>query len=584
MRLWKLFIVDMRLLNRKTSITYPYRRGLVLLALMLSLLVLVIRGYDLQVLRRDFLSLQGDARRQRVVEIPAHRGMITDRNGEPLAISTPVDSVWVNPSQFLENPDSLHILAKKLRLNPKTLQEKLSKADSREFAYVKRQLPPAEAQEVVDMGLPGVFLQREYRRYYPAGEVAAHVLGFTNIDDQGQEGLELAFNDWLRGEPGRKRVVRDRLGYIVEDIESIKPASPGRDLRLSIDKRLQYLAYRELKVAVQKHQADSGSLVMLDSFTGEVLAMVNQPAFNPHNRDDFRGELYRNRAITDVFEPGSTMKPFTIAAALEHGHARVGTKIDTAPGFIKISGHKIRDARNYGLLDIKGILQHSSNVGAIKLALDMPAGDLWHTYIRFGFGQGTGSGFPGESPGVLQDFDSWAKIEQATLAFGYGLSTTATQLVHAYSILANGGYDLPVSFIFKKSPAEGTRVLSEQTAEQIRAMLATVVEEGGTGVQANVPGYKIGGKTGTARQATAQGYSEEDYFSLFAGFAPLSDPRLVLVVVINRPQGQYSGGQVAAPVFAAVMEDALRLLNVPPDDLQTLYARSPNSRESPYDG
>lgn len=574
----------MRLLNRKTSITYPYRRGLVLLALMLSLLVLAARDYDLQVLRRDFLSLQGDARRQRVVEIPAHRGMITDRNGEPLAISTPVDSIWVNPSQFLENPDSVHILAKKMQLNSKTLREKLSKADSREFVYVKRQLPPAEAQEVMDMGLPGVFLQREYRRYYPAGEVTAHVLGFTNIDDQGQEGLELAYNDWLRGEPGRKRVVRDRLGHIVEDIESIKPASPGHDLRLSIDKRLQYLAYRELKAAVQKHQADSGSLVMLDSFTGEVLAMVNQPSFNPHNRDDFRGELYRNRAITDVFEPGSTMKPFTVAAALENGYVKPETKIDTAPGFIRVSGHKIRDERNYGVLDIPGIIQHSSNVGATKLALGMPASDLWHTYTRFGFGRGTGSGFPGESPGVLQDSDDWAEIEQATLAFGYGVSMTATQLAHAYSILANGGYDRPVTFVPQKSPVKGASVLSAQTARQIRAMLATVVEEGGTGTQASVPGYRIGGKTGTARQATAQGYSEEDHFSLFAGFAPLSNPRLVMVVVIKRPKGQYYGGQVAAPVFAAVMEDALRLLNVPPDDLKTLYARRPVERERAYDG
>lgn len=574
----------MRLLNRKTSITYPYRRSLVLLGLMLSLLILVIRGYDLQVLRRDFLSLQGEARRQRVVEIPAHRGMIVDRNGEPLAISTPVDSVWVHPAQFLENPDSLHILAKKLQLDPKTLQEKLSKADSREFAYVKRQLPPAEAREVMELDLPGVFLQREYRRYYPAGEVTAHVLGFTNIDDRGQEGLELAFNDWLRGEPGRKRVVRDRLGHIVEDIESIKPARPGRDLRLSIDKRLQYLAYRELKAAVQKHRAASGSLVMLDSFTGEVLAMANQPPFNPHNRDHFRADLYRNRAITDVFEPGSTMKPFTIAAALEHGYAEADTKIDTAPGFIKVSGHKIRDARNYGVLDIQGIIQHSSNVGATKLALSMPASDLWHTYTRFGFGRGTGSGFPGESTGVLHDFDQWAKIEQATLAYGYGVSATATQLAHAYSMLANGGYDHPVVFVPNKPSASATRVLSERTARQIRAMLATVVEEGGTGTQANIPGYKIGGKTGTARHATSEGYSEEDYFSLFAGFAPLSNPRLVMVVVINRPEGQYYGGQVAAPVFAAVMEDALRLLNVPPDDLQTLYARGPDPGGGAYDG
>jgi cell division protein FtsI (penicillin-binding protein 3) len=556
---------------RYTKPGFVIRRYSVVAGLLIGLVLLIARAYELQVLNSDFLHLQGTARQQRVVSIPAHRGTITDRNGEPLAISTPVDSVWVNPEEFLQDADTLYRLAQQLELDPQSIQSKLAGTKDREFVYVKRQLPPRRATEISKLGLPGVYLQREYRRYYPTAEVAAHILGFTDIDDHGQEGIELAYDDWLAGRPGMKRVVRDRLGHVIENIDSIEVARPGRDLILSIDKRLQYLAYRELKAAVQKHSAESASLVLLDSYTGEVLAMVNQPAFNPHKRDELNGDRYRNRAVTDVFEPGSTMKPFTAAAALEYGYLQPASKIDTSPGSVSIGGHTIKDSSNYGVLDLQGIFRHSSNVGASKVALRMPASEIWHTYNRFGFGRNTGSGFPGESIGTLNHFDHWSKLEQATMAFGYGLSATPLQLAHAYSILANGGYDHPVTLIRQDEPAAAQRVLSAESAKILRSSLSSVVDEG-TGFRAQVPGYRIAGKTGTVRKSTASGYSDESHISVFAGMAPLSDPRLVMVVVISKPAGeQYYGGQVAAPVFGNVIADALRLLNIPPDDPKTMF-------------
>jgi cell division protein FtsI (penicillin-binding protein 3) len=540
--------------------------------LSIGLVLLIARAYELQVLNSDFLNLQGTARQQRVVSVPAHRGTITDRNGEPLAISTPVASVWVNPQEFLQDTGTLYRLAQQLEMDPQSIQKKLAGAEGREFVYIKRQLPPSRATDIDKLGLAGVYLQREYRRYYPTAEVAAHILGFTDVDDRGQEGIELAYDDWLAGHPGAKRVVRDRLGHIIENVDSISPAKPGRDLVLSIDKRLQYLAYRELKATVQKHAAESGSLVLLDSYSGEVLAMVNQPAFNPHKRDELSGDRYRNRAVTDVFEPGSTMKPFTAAAALEYGYLQTVSKIDTSPGSINVGGHTIKDARNYGVLDLQGIFRHSSNVGATKVALRMPASELWHTYNRFGFGRNTGSGFPGESTGTLNHFDRWSKLEQATMAFGYGLSATPLQLAHAYSVLANGGYDHPVTLIRQDEPAAAQRVLSAESAKILKNALSSVVDDG-SGRRAQVPGYRIAGKTGTVRKLTESGYSDDSHFSVFAGMAPLSNPRLVMVVVINKPAGEeYYGGQVAAPVFGHVIADALRLLNIPPDDPKTMFA------------
>ena len=561
--------------HKNSKINFTVRRYAVLTMAVASFVVLAARAYDLQVLRHEFLNWQGTARQQRVVKEIAHRGVISDRNGEPLAISTPVDSVWVSPEEFLRNEKSLPLLAQKLQLDVTNLQEKLQNNSNREFVYIKRQLPPIVAAAVKALELDGVYLQREYKRYYPAAEVTGHIIGFTDIDDRGQEGIELAYDDWLVGRSGLKRVLRDRLGRVVGDIDSIEIARPGRDLQLSIDKRLQYLAYRELKKAVQQHKAKSGSLVLLDSYSGEVLAMVNQPTFNPNNRNEMRGELYRNRAVTDLFEPGSTMKPFTVAAALEYQHVKSDSKVDTRPGYLKVSGHKISDTRNYGILTLEGVFRHSSNVAASKLALNMPASEIWHTYNRFGFGRGTGSGFPGEAVGVLNHFDDWGQLEQATMAFGYGLSTTALQLAHAYSVLANGGYDYPVTFVRQTEPTAGSRVLSKASTNQLKFFMSSVVDEGGTGRRAHVPGYRIAGKTGTVRKSTQQGYSDNAHLSIFAGMAPLSDPRLVMVVVINEPQGkQYYGGQVAAPVFASVMADALRLFNIAPDDPQTLIVES----------
>lgn len=547
------------------------RRWFVLGLFALGTLALLGRAVDLQVVDRDFLQGQGDARQQRVVEIPAHRGDIEDRNGEALGISTPVDSVWANPQEAMLARDRLGKLAEVLGLDQDELYRKLAERADREFVYIKRHVNPDLAREVVSLDVPGVAIQREYRRYYPMGEVLGHVLGFTNIDDRGQEGLELAYDDWLTGRPGAKRVIRDRLGRSIEDVESIRTSLPGKTLQISIDRRIQYLAYRELKAAVNAHRARSGSLVILDPRTGEILAMVNQPTFNPNNRKDFRGRLYRNRAATDVFEPGSTIKPFTIAAALEDGAYKPSTLIDTAPGRLRVGRHTIRDIRNYGLIDLPTVIMKSSNVGASKIALALDPEELWGLYSKVGFGAATGSGFPGEAAGVLSDSGRWRDLERATLGFGYGLSVTTLQLAQAYAVLAAEGLRRPVSFLRVNEAVRGDRVLKASTARQVLLMLESVVGPQGTGSRAQVSGYRVAGKTGTVRKSTAGGYSEDRYVSIFAGMAPVSDPRLVTVVVINEPGNEaYYGGEVAAPVFSRVMSGALRLLDVPPDSLDSL--------------
>jgi cell division protein FtsI (penicillin-binding protein 3) len=546
------------------------RRWLVLALFGLGTLSLVARAVDLQVMDRDFLQGQGDARQQRVVEIPAHRGDIEDRNGEALAISTPVDSVWANPQQTMLARDRLGELGRVLGMDHDELYRRLAERAQREFVYIRRHINPDLAERVMALEVPGVAIQREYRRYYPMGEVVGHLLGFTDIDDHGQEGLELAYDEWLTGRPGAKRVLRDRLGRSVEDVESIRATVPGKTLLVSIDRRIQYLAYRELKAAVTDHKARSGSLVMLDPGTGEILAMVNQPAFNPNNRRDFRGRLYRNRAVTDVFEPGSTIKPFTIAAALESGSHRPSSLIDTAPGLLRVGRHTIRDIRNYGRIDLSTVITKSSNVGASKIALALDPEALWGIYHRVGFGAVTGSGFPGEAAGVLSDAGRWRELERATLGFGYGLSVTALQLAQAYAVLAADGVHRPATFMrdTSEAPGSGRRVLSQKTTAQLRGMLESVVGAQGTGNRAAVPGYRVAGKTGTVRKSTAGGYSEDRYVSVFAGMAPASNPRLVAVVVINEPDdGAYYGGEVAAPVFSRVVGGALRLLDVPPDNL-----------------
>jgi len=547
--------------------------------------LLIWRAVDLQVLNKEFLQEHGDARALRVVEIPAHRGMITDRKGEPLAISTPVSSIWAVPRKVLASGRDLEPLAKLLEMSGEELESLLADRRGREFVYLKRHVDPDFSDKVMALAIPGISLEQEFRRYYPASEVTSHLIGFTNIDDTGQEGLELAYDDWLKGSPGSKRVLKDRLGRVVEDIESIETPRPGKTLELSIDRRIQYLAYRELKAAVNKHNARAGTMVMLDAKTGEVMAMVGQPAYNPNNRSGLKSENLRNRAVTDVFEPGSTLKPFTIAAALQSGLYTPVTSIDTRPGRIKVGDHTIRDIQNHGVIDVATVIKKSSNVGASKIALSLEPSMLRRTLTGFGFGQPTGSGFPGESAGYLSISDNWSDVEQATISFGYGIAVTALQLAQGYMTLAADGMLLPVVFHKQESVAPGQRVLPVKTAQQIRQMLEAVVQDEGTGRRAAVNGYQVAGKTGTVHKSVAGGYSEDRYMSLFAGMAPASNPRLVLVVVIDEPgSGEHFGGQVAAPVFSRVMSGALRLLNVPADNLPAFPEQILAGRSKPGGG
>ncbi len=536
---------------------------------------LVARAVYLQVLDKDFLNQQADTRHLRTESISAHRGTILDRNGEPLAISTPVDSIWVNPKEFAVAVDKVPQLAKALQVKPEILMRRITRSMDKEFLYLKRHLNPSDAQRVMAMNLPGINVQREYRRYYPASEVVGHLVGFTNIDDQGQEGLELAMNYWLEGEPGAKRVLKDRLGRSIENVESIRPPHHGKDLRTSIDLRLQYLAYRTLKAAVKTHNARSGSVVILDVKSGEVLAMANQPTYNPNDRSQFVAERYRNRAITDIFEPGSSIKPLVVAAALESGQYRPSSVVDTAPGFVTVGAKKIEDSRNLGRISLTAILARSSNVGVTKLAMTLQPDQLWGAMTRFGLGEMTSSGFPGESAGMLTHFSNWRPISQATIAYGYGVSVTPLQLAQAYSAIGNGGVMQPVSLLATDDSSQGERIVSSETAIAVRRMLEEVVRPGGTGTKAAVEGYRVAGKTGTAWKFTKGGYSEDKYISIFAGLAPASDPQLATIVVIDEPSGElYYGSDVAAPVFADVMSESLRLLAIPPD---AMPAREPGN-------
>jgi cell division protein FtsI (penicillin-binding protein 3) len=545
-----------------------FRLSIVYVALGCATLMLIWRAVDLHVFHKDFLQNQGDARYLRVVPIPAHRGMILDRHGEPLAISTPVDSVWVQPTAFTSAYNDWPKLAKLLKLDLAHVQRTVSQRKDKEFVYLKRHISPDLARQVMALELPGVNLQREYHRYYPAGEVSAHVLGFSNVDDRGQEGLELAYDEWLKGVPGSQRVLKDRLGRVVRHVEQIRKPLPGRDLTLSLDRRLQYLAYRELKRVVIQHKARSGSAVILDVQSGEVLAMVNQPSYNPNNRDQFKGSQTRNRAATDLLEPGSTVKPFTVVAALESGRFRASSLVDTTPGQMRLGKAVIRDSRNYGKISLAKVIQKSSNVGASKIALALSDESLWKVHARLGFGNATDSGFPGEAEGLLSHARHWRDIEKATLAYGYGLSVTPLQLARAYSVLASNGLLKPVSFLRIDDVVEGERVISASTARQVSRMLEAVVQEGGTGTRAQIAGYKVAGKTGTVKKAVAGGYSDDRYIAVFAGIAPASQPRLAMVVTINEPRGEiYYGGEVAAPVFSKVMAGALRMMGVPPDDV-----------------
>ncbi|HET7175320.1 MAG TPA: penicillin-binding protein 2 [Gammaproteobacteria bacterium] len=529
------------------------------------------RAVYLQVLDKGFLVGQGDERHLRVEEIPAHRGMILDRNGEPLAVSTPVDSIWMNPQELGEAPARLPELAKALGLTAGTLAKLVRENQEKEFVYLARGLDPYAAGQVMALDVPGIYTQREYRRYYPAGEVTAHVLGFTSVDDVGQEGLELDYNEWLKGVPGAERVIVDRYGRSVQDVENLKAPRAGRDLTASIDLRIQYLAYRALKQAVLAQGARSGSIIIMDCRTGEVLAMANQPSFNPNNRVGYDSDAYRNRAVTDMFEPGSSMKPFTMVAALLSGKYQPGSMVDTAPGTLRLAGYTIHDEQDFGRIDLTTIIEKSSNVGASKIALSLDPRLMWRTLSAFGFGRQSGSGFPGESGGDLPDYRGWNPARQATISYGYGIAITALQLADAYDTLAYGGLHVPPSFLRLDAAPQPEPIIPPDIATDLRGMLETVVSQEGTGKLAEITGYHVAGKTGTAHVAVNGGYSATAYNSTFAGMVPATDPRLVAVVVINQPSnGQYLAAKVSAPVFAEVMRGALRLLNIAPDDLSSL--------------
>jgi cell division protein FtsI (penicillin-binding protein 3) len=542
------------------------------LALIVFFLVIVFAGIgyrlvQLTIFERGFLSRQGDARILRNVKIRANRGMILDRNQQPLAISTPVVSFWFDPRVFNPSPAQITELARALSLSPTYIHSRIRKGKGRSFFYLKRRLPPAVIPVVAHMHLQGLAYVQEYRRYYPQGEVVAHVLGFTNIDDNGQEGLELAYDKWLDGEPGIKSVIRDRLGRVVETVKIKKPPQPGKNLQLSIDQRMQYIAYKALQKAVNKYHASSGSLVMLDVRSGEVLAMVNQPSYNPNNRSGVPVANFRNRAVTDLFEPGSTIKPFTVAQALMSGKYYPGTKINTNPGRMRVGGYTIRDDLNFGVVNLTQLLQKSSNIAAAKIMLSLDARSSWHLLQAIGFGQKSDSGFPGEADGVVSGHDRWYPSEIATLAYGYGVSVTALQMAHAYSILAAHGLSYPVSFLKRPEPVSPTRVLPAKVANRVLRMLESVVQKGGTGTRAAIPGYRVAGKTGTAYVASGKGYDKKRYASSFVGIAPASNPRLVIAVVIHEPKKHHFGAIVAAPTFKTVMEQSLHLLNVAPDRL-----------------
>ena len=552
------------------GVVSPWRLRLVAGVLIPLLLLLVGRLVQLHLVDREFLKHQGDVRTLRVESIPAHRGMITDRHGEPLAISSPVATLWANPSLMPQDGLLLSALAGALGESPSDFFARLNRYADREFMYLKRQVTPDVAEAVMALKVAGVYTQDEYKRYYPAGEVAAHLVGFTNVDGVGQEGLELSWEHWLQATPGRKRVLKDLKGRVVRNLAVLQPPNAGKNLTLSLDMRLQFLAYRELKAVVDQHQAVSGSIILLDARTGEVLAMVNQPAFNPNNRSYLDPSRLRNRALVDVFEPGSVIKPLSVAVALQSGLFKADQLINTAPGRMNLAGQNIRDARNYGEITPEGIIVHSSNVGVSRMILELPETMLVDYYGELGFGRSTGTGFPGEASGVLPGGFGISKIKRATLSYGYGLSTTLGQLAQAYMVLADQGRLHPLSLLKVDLPVT-QQVFDPAVVADVLKMMEKVVQPGGTGTRAAIKGYRVAGKTGTVHKLgrDEEGYDSGEYLATFAGIAPASNPRLVAVVVIDSPKGQeYFGGQVAAPVFSRVVGHALRILDVPPDDLQ----------------
>ena len=551
---------------------YPWRFRLVLALLALMVGAIVWRIVDLHVIDHDFLQAHGDARSVRHIPIPAHRGLITDRNGEPLAVSTPVTTLWANGKELFKAQERWGDLAAALGQEPGSFSRRLTQAQDREFMYLVRGLTPEQGQRILDLKVPGVYGLEEFRRFYPAGEVTAHVVGFTDVDDKGREGVELAFEEWLAGVPGKRQVLKDRRGRLIKDVQVTQNAKAGKTLALSIDLRLQYLAHRELRNALIEQGAKAGSLVMIDVKTGEVLAMVNQPSYNPNNRRNLQPAAMRNRAMIDVFEPGSTVKPISMAAALQTGRWSPEDKVEVYPGSLQIGRYTIKDvSKTQGpILDLTGILINSSNVGMSKIAFDIGGETIHDMMAKVGFGQDTGLGFPGERVGELPNYREWRKAETATLSYGYGVSVTAIQLAHAYATLANNGMVLPLSMTRVDRQPVGAQVVPPEVAKNLQVMLQQVIEAPRGVFRAQVPGYHVSGKSGTARKASVgtKGYTENAYRSAFAGFAPSTNPRIAMMVVIDEPsKGGYFGGLVSAPVFSKVMAGSLRLMNITPDNL-----------------
>lgn len=559
----------------KNSVKYEWRLIVLIVVLLVAVSGLIGRIIYLGVIKHDFLLDQSNIRSVREISTPSHRGIITDRNGEPLAISVSVASVWVNPKSLQINKFQEIKLSQLLQIPLKAIKQKVVANAHREFLYLKRSMPLEQAEKILALKIPGVYLERCYKRYYPEGEAAAHVIGFTNIDDQGQEGLELSYDAWLRGVPGKTRVVKDRLGNVITNLGVVIEPVQGKDLALSIDRRIQYLAYNEIKNAVHDHHAESGSVVVLAVKTGEVLAMANFPSYNPNNRKGASVGNLRNRAVTDLFEPGSTIKAFTIASALASGKYNENSLVDTNPGYLKVDEHHhpiVDDQkRNNGLLTVKGVLQKSSNIGVAKIALSLPSDSLLHLLRNIGFGQSTQSGFPGEGVGVMPQTLKGRAFMLATLAFGYSISTNMLQLVQAYAVIASGGFLRSVTFLKNSKIVAGRQVLSVKVSRKMLEMLEAVLDIGGTGRRAQIPGYRVAGKTGTAYIASPTGgYYKDRYFATFIGIAPVSDPELIIGIIIRNPRGLYHGSQVAAPPFVNIMNGTLRILNVPLDDAESL--------------
>ena len=550
------------LLASKTPV---WRSKFIVAAIALGFAGLAARAAHIQIFGNEFFQRQGEVRFVRTLELPASRGRILDRNGLILASSIPAQSIWATPEDVVISPQQLADLASLLDMPVSVLDSRLSKED-RNFVWLKRQVDEPIAKKIAALNIKGLYQRKEYKRQYPDGEATAHVVGFANVENMGQEGMELSFNDELSGRAGSRRVIKDRLGRVIEDLREQEPPVDGKDLQLSIDSKVQFFAYQKLRETVLAFKAKAGSVVVLDAVTGEVLALANYPSYIPDKRSNLSGEQLRNRAVTDTFEPGSTMKPITVAIALEAGRVTPQTLIETGPGRFTMGGFTIRDTHDYGTLTVEGVIQKSSNVGALKIAQKLSPKEMWDTYTALGYGQKPQIKFPGVVTGRVRPWKTWRPIEQATMSYGYGLSASLFQMAHSYTAFAHDGRIIPLTMLKSTEPAVGVRVFSPDTAHSVRRMLQMAAAPGGTGQLAQTVGYSVGGKSGTARKQAGKGYAANKYRAWFTGMAPIETPRIIVAVMIDEPStGQYFGGVVAAPVFSETVQQTLRMMGLPPD-------------------